>query len=164
MGFMAAAAVLLASPYALRLLGAFPDPGDPAMLPVLFAIFSVNTACGVSATMLGASMMADVVEDSEIKTGRRSEGVFFAGAFFVQKCCSGLGIFAASLILHFAGFPEAAAPGSVPVVAIDRLTLFFLIAYLFLGWMAAFFYRRFPFGRDEHLARVAALARSGGQP
>ncbi|RYD58076.1 MAG: sodium:melibiose symporter [Sphingomonadales bacterium] len=158
MAFMTAAAALLASPYALRLLGIFPDPGDPAMLPLLFAIFSMNTACGVSATMLGASMMADVVEDSEAKTGRRSEGVFFAGAFFVQKCCSGLGIFAAGLILHFSGFPEGAKPGTVPVMAIDRLTLLFLVAYLALGWSAAFFYRRFPFGKDEHLARVKALA------
>lgn len=159
MAFMALAAVLIASPYTLRLLGVFPEPGDPAMLPLLFAIFSVQTACGVSATMLGASMMADVVEDSEIKTGRRSEGVFFAGAFFVQKCCSGLGIFAASLILHFSGFPEGAKPGSVPVAAIDRLTLYFLLCYLVLGWLAAFFYRRFPFGKDEHLARVEVLAK-----
>lgn len=159
MAFMTAAAALLASPYLLRLAGVFPDPGDPAMLPLLFTIFGVNTACGVSATMLGASMMADVVEDSEAQTGRRSEGVFFAGAFFVQKCCSGLGIFAAGLILHFAGFPEGAKPGSVPVAAIDRLTLLFALAYLALGWLAAFLYRRFPFGKDEHLARVAALAK-----
>ncbi|RYD98354.1 MAG: MFS transporter [Sphingomonadales bacterium] len=158
MGFMIAAAVLISSPYVMRLLGVFPDPGDPVMLPLLLVIFGVNTGCGVSATMLGASMMADVVEDSEAKTGRRSEGVFFAGSFFVQKCCSGLGIFAAGLILHFAAFPEAAKPGTVPVEAIDRLTLYFVLAYLALGWSAAFFYRRFPFGKDEHLARVKALA------
>ena len=158
MGFMVAAAVLLASPYALRLSGLFPDPGAPAMLPLLLAIFGINATCGVSATMLGASMMADVVEDSEIKTARRSEGVFFAGAFFVQKCCSGLGIFGAGLILHFAGFPEGARPGTVAPLAIDRLTLFFLLSYLALGFAAAWAYRRFPFGRDEHAARIRKLA------
>lgn len=159
MGFMTAAAILLTSPYALRLAGVFPDPADPAMLPLLLTIFAFNTACGVSATMLGASMMADVVEDSEIKTGRRSEGVFFAGAFFVQKCCSGIGIFGAGLILHFAGFPEGAKPGMVAPVAIDRLTLYFVLAYLAFGFAAAWFYRKFPFGRAEHTARIEALAK-----
>jgi GPH family glycoside/pentoside/hexuronide:cation symporter len=158
MVFMGLASMLISSPYLLRLAGLFPDPASPVMLPLLLGIFGLNAAAGVSSTMLGASMMADVVEDSEIKTGRRSEGVFFSGAFFVQKCCSGLGIFGASVILHFANFPEAAKPGSVPLDTIDRLTLLFAISYLALGFGAAFLYTRFPFGRAEHVARIAKLA------
>lgn len=158
MVFMAVAAILLSSPYFLRLLGLMPEPGSAWLLPILFSIFVVNTACNVSSTILGASMMADVVEDSESKTGRRSEGVFFAGAFFIQKCTSGLGILASGLMLDAVGFPEGAAPGSVPLPAIDRLTLIFGIVYTTLGLTAAFYYRRFPFGRAAHVARVAELA------
>ncbi|WP_188056088.1 MFS transporter [Sphingosinithalassobacter sp. CS137] len=161
MSFMIAAACLLASPYLLRLAGLFPAPGDPWMLPLLFGIFTINAACGISSTILGASMMADVVEHSEVHTGRRSEGVFFAGAFFVQKCTSGLGIFAAGLILTAAGFPEAADPGAVPEATIDRLTLIFALLYMGLGFGAALFYRRFPFGRTEHDARIERLAETG---
>lgn len=158
MAFMAGAATLLASPYILRLLGVMPPPGSEWLVPVLFSIFIINTACGVSSTILGASMMADVVEHSEAKTGRRSEGVFFAGAFFIQKCTSGLGILVSGLMLDAVGFPEGALPGSVPLPAIDRLTLMFALAYFALGMTAAFFYSRFPFGRAAHEARVAALA------
>lgn len=161
MAFMGAAAVLLSLPYWLRLTGLFPAPDSAWMLPVLFGIFAINAACSVGSTILGASMMADVVEHSEIDTGRRSEGVFFAGAFFIQKCCSGLGIFAAGLILHAAGFPEAAAPGSVPVGTIDRLTVLFAALYLTLGLGAAFLYSRFPFGKAEHEARIERLKVSG---
>jgi GPH family glycoside/pentoside/hexuronide:cation symporter len=157
MGFMIAAALLLTGPYILRLAGLFPGLDSPWLVPVLFAIFTVNATCSVSSTILGASMMADVVEHSEVRTGRRSEGVFFAGAFFVQKCTSGLGIFAAGLILSVAGFPALAEPGKVPLAAIDRMTLLFIVLYLGLGFAAAFFYRRFPFGRAEHAARVAKL-------
>lgn len=153
--FMAVAPLLLGLPYWLRLAGLFPPPGDPAMLPTLFAIFIVNTACGVSAFMLGASMMADVVEQSEAQTGRRSEGVFFAGAFFVQKCTGGIGIGVAGLILWIAGFPDGATPGTVPSDAVDRLTIVFTLTYLALGWSAAWFYARFPFGKAEHDARIA---------
>lgn len=152
--FMTAAPVLLGLPYWLRIAGLFPPPGDPAMLPLLFGIFILNTACGVSAFMLGASMMADVVEHSETQTGRRSEGVFFAGAFFVQKCTSGIGIGLAGLILWIAGFPDGAKPGQVPDAVIDRLTIIFTLGYLALGWSAAWFYARFPFGKAEHDARI----------
>ncbi|MBC9033177.1 MFS transporter [Sphingomonas sp. JC676] len=160
MGFMIAAAILLTGPYVLRLAGVFPEPGSPWLVPVLFTIFTVNATCSVSSTILGASMMADVVEHSEVETGRRSEGVFFAGGFFVQKCTSGLGIFAAGTILSIAGFPALAEPGKVPEATVDRLTLMFILLYMGLGFTAAFFYRRFPFGRAEHLARVAHLAKA----
>lgn len=151
------AVLLLAAPYVLRLVGLFPAPGDPLLLPVLFTIFTVNATFAVSSTMLGASMLADVVEHSEVETGRRSEGVFFAGFFFVQKCSSGLGIFATGLILSLSGFPDGAKPGTVPEGVIDRFTLIFCAVYLLLGGIAAFFYRRFPFGKAEHAARLAQL-------
>jgi glycoside/pentoside/hexuronide:cation symporter, GPH family len=155
--FMVAAALLLTSPYVLRLSGLFPAPGSPMLLPLLFAIFTVNATCAVASTMLGASMLADVVEQSEVETGRRSEGVFFAGFFFVQKCSSGLGIFATGLILSFSGFPDGAAPGTLPVAVIDRFTLLFCGVYIALGLAAALLYHRFPFGRAEHAARLARL-------
>lgn len=161
MAFMIAAAILLTAPLWLRLAGLFPKPGNPVLMPLLLSFFTVNATCVVSSTILGASMMADVVEHSEDETGRRSEGVFFAGAFFVQKCTSGLGIFVAGAILAIVGFPEAATPGSVPVATIDRLTILFASLYLTLGFAAAFFYRRFPFGKDEHLARVEKLRVAG---
>lgn len=145
------------APYALRLLHILPEVGSASLLPVLLGFFVVATACNVTAFILGASMMADVVEDSEARTGRRSEGVFFAGSFFVQKCTSGIGIFLAGAILAISGFPERATPGQVPVATIDRLTLTFGIAYLVIAGLAAFCFTRFPFGRREHEARLARL-------
>jgi glycoside/pentoside/hexuronide:cation symporter, GPH family len=145
-------------PYWLRLAGVFPALGDPLMIPLLFTLLTLATASGVTAYILGASMLADVVEDSEAKTGRRSEGIFFAGGFFVQKCTSGIGIFVCGLILAVAGFPAKAVPGQVPVETIDRLTLIYIVTYTAFVLAAAFFYTRFPFGRVEHEARLAKLA------
>jgi GPH family glycoside/pentoside/hexuronide:cation symporter len=160
---VALAAVLLGAtlntaPYWLRMLGMFPEVGDRALLPILFGLFILGTASNVTGFILGASMMADVVEDSEAKTGRRSEGVFFAGSFFVQKCTSGIGIFFAGMILAVAGFPAKATPGSVPVATIDRLTLIYAGLYVALACVSAYFFARFPFGRVEHEARLARLA------
>lgn len=162
-GLMLASVALLTSPYLLRLAGVFPEPGDARMLPILLLIFAVNAACGISAMILGASMMADVVEDAELKTGRRSEGVFFAGSFFVQKCTSGLGIFIVGVMLDAVGFPTGARPGTVAGPVLDDLTLTFALIYILLGVTGALLFTRFPFGRAEHEARLARLS-EGLQP
>lgn len=154
------AAIFTVAPYALRLAGIFPNRGIGALFPVYLVFLVLSTALGVAAFIIAASMMADVVEDSEIKTGRRSEGVFFAGAFFVQKCTSGLGIFGAGAILALAGFPEQAQPDTVPVAALDRMTTIFTIFYMCLALVSAGLFLRFPFGRAEHEARLARLAES----
>lgn len=150
-------AVLICLPYALRLLGLFPENGAPVLLPLLLAIWCINTACGVGAFIIGAAMLSDVVEESELRTGRRSEGVFFAGSFFVQKMVGGLGIFMSGVLLWVADFPAAAAPGTVPADVINRLMLIFVILLGVFYGLAALIYSRFPFGRAEHLARLATM-------
>ncbi len=156
--FIVIGATLMCLPYALRLLGLFPAFDDPIILYVLFAIFTLQTGFLVSTFMLSASMMADVVEHSEEQTGRRSEGVFYSGAFFVQKCTSGVGIFIAGTILAFASFPTGANPAEVPVEVIDRLTMIYIGIYLSVATLGAWLFGRFPFGKDEHHARVQAMA------
>ncbi|MBY0521540.1 MAG: MFS transporter [Sphingomonas sp.] len=155
--FALANAVLIASPYVLRMLGLFPPPESPVALPLLLTIFAANTACGIATFIIGAAMLSDVVEESEMRTGRRSEGVFFAGSFFVQKLVGGLGTLMAGTILSIVAFPANAVAGAVPVETIDRLVLIFAgVMILFYGF-GAFVYSRFPFGRAEHAARLARL-------
>jgi GPH family glycoside/pentoside/hexuronide:cation symporter len=160
---MLVSAIFTVSSYTLRLLGLFPETGSVALLPTFLILNTIGTACGVGSTIVGASMMSDVVEASEEKTGRREEGLFFAGALFMQKCASGIGIFLTGLILAAAQFPEKAVPGQVDVAALDRLTLFFIIATLVISAVSAAIFLRFPFGEAEHNARIAALAVASAQ-
>ena len=158
--FVIAGMVSMIAPYLLRFAGALPPIGSGALAAVLFAIFALTTALNVSAFILGASMMADVVEDSQARTGRRSEGVFFAGSFFVQKCTSGIGIAGAGVLLILAHFPKAAKAGTVPVATLDRLTLIYIVVYAVIALASALLFTRFPFGRAEHQSRLAALAKA----
>jgi GPH family glycoside/pentoside/hexuronide:cation symporter len=167
MAFVLAAAVFQTMPYWLRFAGVVPQPGSSALVFLLLPIFVIATALSVSSFILGASMMADVVEDSEARTGRRSEGVYFAGSFFVQKCTSGLGIMIVGQLLDLVSFPKGAKPGMVPVAVIDHLTLAFILIYGSLAVVAAILFSKFPFGRTEHearLARMIAAAEAEGAP
>ena len=152
-------AVFLATlPYWLRIAGVFPENGTTVSIVLILVTISLSTTFGICAMVLTSSMIADVTDASEARTGRRTEGIYFAGFFFMQKCVGGLGILVSSLILAFAGFPDGAQPGSVSPDVLDRLAVTFAIATALIGIACAYMFSRFPLGRADHEARLADIA------
>ena len=137
-------ALIATLPYWLYVAHAIPDARDPVVKALLLVDFGVATALGVGATILGASMLADVTDASWEVTGRREEGVFFAGYFFIQKCTSGIGIFVSGLVLSAVGFPDQAVPGAVAERTLTQLSLVFAALVLACGLAAAWWLSRFP--------------------
>ena len=79
-------------------------------------------------------MMADLVEQAGLKTGRRAEGVFFSAATFIRKLVTGIGVSAAGYVLWFAHFPKVRIPAHVPADALWRLGAFY-VPTIFTLWM-----------------------------
>ncbi|MBN9577545.1 MAG: MFS transporter [Alphaproteobacteria bacterium] len=153
-----ASLILFCTPFTLRLLDLFPENGSPWLIPALMAFALVTTTLSIACGIMGASMMTDVVEDSQIHTGRRSEGLFFAATSLVQKAVSGLGAFIAGLLLALVQFPANAAPATLDPAIIHRLVLVFLptVAILFsLSILCLCFYR---IGRATHAENLRRLA------
>jgi len=149
------------TPVSLRLLGVFPPNGSPLLYPILFSQNVISVGLIVTAGILMASMIADVVEDSELRTGRRSEGLFFAANAFVAKAVSGIGIFSSSMILAVVGFPQDAKPGQVDPQVIRHLGLVFVPTMITLYVLAALFttgYRITRQSHEESLRKLAAAA------
>lgn len=146
------------TPFALRLVDAWPTEGSNLSSALLFGFFFAANAFGVMVMISGSSMIADIVEASEENTGRRSEGIFFAGNFFMQKCATGLGIFLTGLIVSMAGLPERANPATVSETVIDNLTLYYSALVLIAVIFSTAIFARFPISRADHEARVAKLA------
>jgi len=86
-------------PFILRILGWFPENGTDLLFWTLVVFNAVEVTLIIVSASLIAAMIADVVEDSEIRTGRRSEGIFFAANSFAQKAVNGLGVVVAGQIL-----------------------------------------------------------------
>ena len=150
--------VLACAPYLLRLAGLFPSNQNPWLLPLLMGDVVLATLFSVGGFILGASMMADVVEDGQARTGERAEGLFFAGSFFMQKCVSGFGLFLSGLILSAVRFPAAAVPGTVPHSVLDHLSLTYCVCTIVLGLISAFAISRFAISQADHERRVLELA------
>lgn len=137
--------------------GVFPGlPGKPSAA-VMFALVFISNSFSIMLMILSSSMMADVVEASQSETGRRSEGLFFAGYFFMQKCATGIGIFIAGLILSFGAFPASAKPGEIERAVLGDLALGYALAVLVIGTLGLIVMRRFPISRADHEARLALL-------
>jgi len=95
-------------PIVLRLLGLLPPNDDPFVFWFVLTAQTIDVGLIICFQILFASMLADLVEDSELKTGRRSEGVFNAAETFVDKSVRGLGVMAATAVLTFAALPTGA--------------------------------------------------------
>ena len=98
-------------PLGLRFIGLFPANFSKDLLPALWGFAAVSGIFTIGASIMIVSMLADVVEASEVTTGRRSEGLFFAGSAFMQKVVSGLGLLASGLVLWAARIPGQRGAG-----------------------------------------------------
>lgn len=151
-------------PFGLRHFGLWWNEGTLPSTAVLFGFIFASNVFSVAAMISAASMVADVVEASEEQTGKRSEGTFFAGNFFMQKCATGLGILSTGLLVDWAGIPEKAVPGEVAEVVINRLALGYSVIVAVFAIGIALVLRRFPITRADHEARVAALQAARANP
>jgi Na+/melibiose symporter-like transporter len=157
MVFYVGAFLIGATPLLLRHFGLFWENGSPELVPTLFVQGVAFSFTGMSSTILAQSMIADVVEDVERKTGRRNEGVLFSAGSLISKAISGTGVFGAGLILSYIHFPEKAKPGEIPPEMLDKLAMTYLpvAAVLYVIGVACLW--QYKITRQSHEANLAAL-------
>jgi Na+/melibiose symporter-like transporter len=97
--------VLQILPVVLRLLGWFPENGTSELLWSLIVIKFLQGLGVVQALVTLSSMIADIVDDHELKTGKRQEGVFFSAVSFSNKVTTGIGSMVAGFALTLISWP-----------------------------------------------------------
>jgi len=122
-------------PILLRVLGLLPENGTPFVFWFVFITGVIDVGLIICYQILSSSMIADLVEQSELKTGRRSEGVFFSTVTFIRKSVQGFGLILASFVLYVAQFPAGATVDQVSAEAVWRLGAYYVPSILVL-WMA----------------------------
>lgn len=150
-------------PLMLRLLGWFPENADnygeiPAIVPWLFLDGVIRGIFGITAAILITAMLADVVEHSEVKTGRRSEGLFFAFTSLVQKAVGGVGVMAASFLLVLINFPRDAKPGEVDAEIITNMALVYMPVLAILYGTALAIMQLYNISRETHTENLRIIA------
>jgi glycoside/pentoside/hexuronide:cation symporter, GPH family len=146
-------------PITLRLFGLLPENGHPFVFWFYLVTVTIDVGLIICFQILQNSMVADLVEQAELKTGRRSEGIFFATVTFIRKSVQGLGVIVAGFVLSAANFPAGANPSQVTPDALWRLGAYYVptILALWLGMVAIMATYRLNRGEhEENLRRLAA--------
>jgi Na+/melibiose symporter-like transporter len=144
-------------PICLRLLDLLPPNGDPFIfwLNLIFGI--VDLGLIICFNILVASMLADLAEQSELETGRRSEGVLAASITFAKKSVQGLGILIASFVLYLASFPRQVDASAVPDEAIWSLGAYYvpIVTGIYLVMLAVLM--NYNISRESHEENLREL-------
>lgn len=147
-------------PVVLRLLDIMPDNGHPWLFPIVLVATILDVGLIITFQTLMSSMIADLVEDSERQTKRRSEGVFFAAVTFTRKIVQGVGVVSATIILSIAQFPTGVLPGGVPEESLYTLGALYAPA-VFTVWMIMIWcLSSYKIDRATHEENLKALGRT----
>ena len=147
-------------PVLLRILGLMPPNGTELLFNIILFVTMIDVALIIAYQILASSMIADIVEENELKTGRRSEGIFFAGISFMRKLARGSGLFLASLVLAAADLSRNIQPGDLSEETLTMLGAGYSLGLLALWGTAIGFLFRYQISREDHEANLAALQES----
>lgn len=149
---------VLAPPVA-KLTGLYPPPESPFYVGTLAACTFLGAFSACAGIVMAGSMMADLADDHELKTGARQEGIFFGALAFAAKSTSGLGGLLAGIALDLIAFPAQASPDAVSEGKVVALGIFYGPGIAILAVIAIGFLSRYGIDRARHAEIVEALAR-----
>ncbi len=107
----------------LFLAGLFDPLSVEEKLTVVFLANGISQGFFIAYVIIIDSMLTDIIDEHELKTGRREEGLYFAARALAQKASYGLGAFVAGVALDIIHFPTGASPETVPSDAILKLSI-----------------------------------------
>jgi GPH family glycoside/pentoside/hexuronide:cation symporter len=150
------------APIGLRLIGLMPPNGSNLLLLILALDRIVATGLGIMGFIIVSSMIADIVEEVELKTGRRSEGLLFSADTILQKVATGFAQGAIpGLMLAAVAFPRHARPETLDPTIPHNLVLIYLplsVGLSICSTSCLFFYRISREKHQENLRRLADAA------
>lgn len=156
-------------PIALRLIGVMPPNSSPWVLRILILDSAATGLLSTMGFVIVTAMLADVVEEVQLKTGRRSEGVLFAADSLLRKVTTSFSGALPGLLLVYVGYPKDAKPGHVEQAVLNHLALIYLplVTVLYLCSTSMLLLYRIDRKRHEdnleRLAQSATLAQESDQ-
>ena len=139
-----------------RLFDLLPDNNDP----ILYLLIAFNTVVGVlmivSLQILSASFGADILDELELQTGKRQEGVLFSVGAFLSKSTIGAGALLAGIAIDLVGIESTSLPGQVSADVLQALGWFTMIITVGFALIGFFFVNQLQLSRSDH-ARMRTI-------
>ncbi|MFT4767534.1 MAG: GPH family glycoside/pentoside/hexuronide:cation symporter [Glaciecola sp.] len=123
----------------------------------VFSVNGVSHVFFIAYVILLDSMLSDVIDEHELVSQRREEGLFFAARSFGTKASFGLGSFFAGVALDIIKFPTGASPESVPADAVVKLAILSGPLMFILFTATVLVSRRYPLSAARHREIIANI-------
>ena len=147
-----------ALPVVLRSLDVLPANGHASIFWIIgVGVFVYYGSLAVLTTTV-YSAIGDVVDEHELTTGKRQEGIFYAVRTFFGKMSNGFGHLFAGIAIDVIGFPPGAVVGEVDPQVIFELGLFEGVIASAPTLLAVYFYGRYRIDKKRHAEILEALA------
>ena len=141
-----------------RLSGLFPEYESSFFLPAITCIATINAFFAALTAIMFISMIADLVDDQELKTGQRQEGVFAAGVAFSTKAVGSFGVIVGGFLLEFfVQFPAGQGQTEISEDVLFRLAITDAIVVNSLLLIPSFLISKYTLTRHNFAAVQAAL-------
>ena len=150
-------------PIGLRLLSGvldfsvFPANQTDALWWILLLHSNLMIMLSATGFILIGSMVADIVEDSQERTGRRSEGLLTAGPALAQKTMSASGVLITGIVLSAIGFDIPNPTVEEMQKPMHDLALTHLVLSIAFPIISTWLISKYTITRDGHLERLAQL-------
>jgi len=145
-------------PIVLRLVDLLPDNGSLELVVLVLGWGVMDITLIIAFGILFSSMIADLVEHAELKTGRRSEGLLFSATTFIRKSVQGLGMLLASFILHWADIKGDVGESDVSAESLWTLGALFVPCSIVLWLSMIVVISGYSIDRGTHEANLRKLA------
>lgn len=140
-------------PIALRLMDLLPENGDDLLIPLLIVMRLIQGAGTVQGSVAFGSMVADTIDEHELETGKRQEGIFFAASSFSGKAASGFGNIVAGFGLDIIDWPRGVqikTAADVPTETIVDLGLMYGPFVAGFGVVSIWCFTHYALTRERH--------------
>ncbi|MGD1857828.1 MAG: MFS transporter [Leptolyngbyaceae cyanobacterium] len=128
---------------------------QPGQLSAMYGLCVLASFGVATAYVVPWSILPDVIELNELKTGQRSEGSFYAFMTLLQKIGLAVGIFLVSLALETSGFNQDASTQSESALLAIRFFMGPVPLVLVLGGMVLTYF--YPVTKASHAETLLKL-------
>ncbi|QFU76443.1 MFS transporter [Halioglobus maricola] len=117
---------------------------------LIFTVNGISQIFFIGYMILLDSMLSDCIDEHQLHSGKREEGLFFAARSFATKASYGLGSFFAGIGLDIIRFPQSANPETVSPEAVTHLAVFSGPVMFILFAATVLISSRYPMSEERH--------------
>ena len=145
-------------PLLLKLTGVLTLEASPLLLAILGSFAFASGVCTIAGFILVSSMVSDIVEDVQAKTGERSEGLLMTADSLPNRVINSLSVALPGMMLAWVAFPAKGKPGPETMELMSRVGWIYLPSFVIISILSIGIWMFYRIDQQTHERNLRAVA------